>query len=294
MSGKLSLMDPIVADKAKFEQVLKDQACDVVDAMLAEGYVPDPKCIKVVCTNGNLTLLHTLLKYDMDVQAGFLVAVICGRMELLNHLYVAGADVNLPNENGSTALHLVSEPEICTWLLDMGAQQTTNQRGNTPLLNACYNEYCDIVKILLASEQGIQSISCPGEEGVFPLHWATYKSDLFDILLEHEQGVQTILQKDDQGRTPLFWLCEDGNYPLTRRLLSYEQGVQSILIPDNSGQTPLFAACLKGNIDTVKLLLSYEQGVQSILIPDNDGQTPMDNAEISPKIRALLQEKLNY
>lgn len=291
-------MDLIVADKAKFERALEDQACDVVDAMLAEGYIPDPECIKIVCTNGNITLLHTLLRYDMDVQGGFLVAVICGRMELLNHLYVAGADVNLPNENGSTALHLVSESEICTWLLDMGAQQTTNQRGNTPLLNACYNEYCDIVKILLSHESAsgaeIRSISCPGEEGVLPLHWATYNSDLFNMLLEHEQGVQTILQKDDQGRTPLFWLCENGNCPLTCQLLSHEQGVQSILIQDNNGQTPLFVACLRGNISTVKLLLSYEQGVQSILIPNNDGQTPMDNAEISPKIRALLQEKLNY
>lgn len=191
-----------------FSQALINEDCDVVDTMLGQGYIPEPDSIKLVCANGNLTLLQTLLcpeKYDMDVQAGLFTAIQNKQTHLLNHLFLAGANVNLPDEDGNTLLHYVKDEETCKWLLDMGAQQTLNKNGVTALLTACQSGYIDIVKLLLSQDQGIQNITHENEYGNTPLLWACVlrRVEIVKLLLSYEQVVQTIKQPNKLGRTPL-------------------------------------------------------------------------------------------
>ena len=52
----------------EFNLALQQGQCDVIDTMLAQGYIPDPESIKVPCANGDVDMLIRLLKYPMDLQ----------------------------------------------------------------------------------------------------------------------------------------------------------------------------------------------------------------------------------
>ena len=263
-------------DSVKFEQALRDQACDVVDAMLAKGYVPKPSSIKIVCENGNVTLLQTLLNYDMDIQAGMTNAIHCKQTHLLNYLFMAGANVNLLDIHGYNGLHNTTNIETCKWLLDMGVQQVSSRFGETPLFCACLLGNVELVELLLSTEQGVQSISVATDRGTTPLWRACYRRNarLAKLLLSYELGVQSISIATNERNTPLRAACCK-QPEIVKLLLSHEQGVQSISIAANGGNTPLHTACYYGNTDIVKLLLSHEQCIQSISMANDKGNTPL-------------------
>jgi ankyrin repeat protein len=189
----------------------------------------------------------------MDVQGGFNTALFYKQTHLLNYLYLAGADVNLPDAKGRTPLYRANDAETCKWLLDMGAQQVAS-----PLYMACFRGDGDVVKLLLSSEQGIRFLT----------------------------------QRDRWGHTPLYKACLYRRVGIVKLLLSYEQGVQTIAQPNGWGNTPLHIACHNHDIDTVKLLLSHKQGVKTINQPDKFRITPLDDAKPYPEILALLQSYL--
>lgn len=276
----------IISDDQKFTRALKKQACDVVDAMLAKGYIPDPDSIYSVCENGNIYLLTKLLQYPMDVQLGMVTAVQNKHLHLLDHLYLAGANVNLPDEDGNTLLHW-TRTKICPWLLDMGARQVPNNRGQTPLHWACECKNNTLAKMLLSREDGIQSLCHLSSDNSSPLHWACRDSaSTVELLLTYDQVVQSLSQVDDQGYTPLNWACYNGSLEIVQLLLMHEQGVQTISIANNKGNTPLHHVCMDHDITTVKLLLSHQQGVRCIDKCNNKGLTPLQivcesNVELS-------------
>lgn len=155
-------------DDSQFKSALMTGSCDVIDSMLSKGYIPDRSSILEPCRYGDIDMVTRLLSCgaDMDVQGGFTQAVIYGHMHLLNNLYLAGANVNhveyIPQYGGSySLLYSVDDPEICQWLLDMGAVQTPNELGQTPLLIACIRQRRDVAKVLIRN--GAQQI--PDEDG---------------------------------------------------------------------------------------------------------------------------------
>lgn len=289
MSGKLNRV--LGKLRQVFNAALEREECDVVDTMLANGYIPDPKCIRLVCENGNITLLQTLLKYDMDLQAGLFISIESEQTHLLNYLYVAGVNINCSDVdcpdvdclvgNGSTPLHYAFDVETCKWLLDMGAVQTSNHIGETPLHIACSSGDIDIVKLLLTygnhnqCSQGIQSISLFSDRGITPLTESLNDLDMLKLLLSYQQGIQTIGLINEYGETALFHACVNRNVQAVRLLLSYDEGRNSILQGNNNKRTPLHIACSGCYVDIVKLLLSHEQGVQSIILTNQDGETPL-------------------
>lgn len=275
-------MSKMINDTIKFNEALRQENCDVVDTMLSEGYIPKPDAIKIVCKNGNLTLLQTLLSLkecDIDVQGGLDTAIMYKQTHLLDHLFVAGADVNISSEFEITLLHNVKDGKTCKWLLDMGVQQTPNRFGETPLDKACRCGYQDVVKVLLTQISGVRSIS--GSSRETPLSLACNddrKIEIVVLLLSHDQAVQSLLMKNSFDHTPLYIACIYGAVNIVNVLLFYEQGAQSILIADKLGKTPLHQACINGNVDLVRILLSYKQGLENIPVSDKDGYTPLHTA----------------
>jgi hypothetical protein len=121
----------------EFDQALREGDCAVVDALLSQGYIPLPEQLTPVYETGNVDLFTRLSPY-MDLQAGMSAAVEHKQHQLLNHLFLAGADIHLPDDQGCTLLHKVDDATTCQWLLDMGATQTPDASGLTPLWYACY------------------------------------------------------------------------------------------------------------------------------------------------------------
>lgn len=248
------------ANKDKFDRALRQGQCDVVDDMLDRGYIPDPDSIILPCETGNVDLLLKLLKYPMNRQEALFRAVRNSHTHLLDHLYVAGVDVNYRDSYGHTALCCVNDIDTCKWLLDMGAQVSSFQLAHgtdSPFLRACVTKSIEIIQLMLTKDDGVQAIAQRGKE----------------------------------NKTCLYWACFRGDIKIVELLLSYEQGIQTIPFADTSGFTPLYWACRFGKEDIVKLLLSHDLAIQTINRAIHLGYTPMGIAE--PKIKALLQQALD-
>ena len=173
----------------RFKVALMTERCDIVNSMLANGYIPDRSSILNPCIYGNIDMMTRLLSCgaDMDIQGGFLAAVMYGNVYLLDNLFLAGADVNYghPVRNDApllgifsgtglgsrpigttyTPLHIVTDSYTCQWLLDMGAVQRPNELGETPLLIACICGNTGVAELLL--QHGAQQT--PDEYGNTPL-----------------------------------------------------------------------------------------------------------------------------
>jgi hypothetical protein len=81
----------------KFTTAIEQEECDVIDEMLASGYTPDAYSLIVACRTGNVDIVSKLLELDIpNVNLGecLLEAVEAEHLNILNHLYLAGADVN--------------------------------------------------------------------------------------------------------------------------------------------------------------------------------------------------------
>lgn len=276
---QLPEVEEVDLDLEKFEEALREGECDVVDSMLAQGYIPNPDSIEIVCREGNIDLLHRLLQFPMDIQAGMEAAVRHNHIDLLNCLYLQGGDVNLPDKDGVTLLHCVTEIEACQWLLDMGARQVPNNNGETPLHWVCEHDNVELVKLLLSREDGMQSLTHLANDNSTPLHLACGDGTMaVELLLTYDQVVQTLTQVDNEGYTPLNWACHNEIQSAAKLILSHDQGVQSSSIPNNEGNTPLHEACINNDCETAELLLKFREGIRTIHKHNKKGLTPLDIA----------------
>lgn len=187
--------------------------CDVVDSILKTVSEVPPNLIADACSVGNVDMVTRLLQYPMNVNYGMNMAVRSGNVHLLDHLFLAGANVNHVDKYGHTLLHHARDAKTCKWLIDMGIlpsppvncrsvlhravclqdeamvemllkhgePQVTNNSGETPLHIACRKENVRIVELLLL--YGSKQI--PNNKGVSPIHLAHKrgKDEIVNLLL---------------------------------------------------------------------------------------------------------------
>lgn len=229
----------------EFEQAIKHNRHDVVDAILGCGFVPSEKSLIAACFIGSLDMVVKLLAcgHKMDVNEALLIAVDFNHESLLKHLFVAGANINYCDQLEETALHHVHNLNICQWLLDMGAVQKGNVYGNFPIHQASKKQNPEIVKLLL--NHGAEQT--PNDYLVTPLHNACEANDLktVRVLLEHG-GQQTM----NYLETPLHIACKYRNLEMVQLLLQHG-GIQ---VPNVFGATPLVLAHNMDSEEVIRLL----------------------------------------
>ena len=132
----------------------------------------------------------------------------------------AGADVNLPQADGSTPLLWAayhSYPEMVTALIDAGADpDAANQFGITPLLQA--SRYGD-VPVIEALLDGGASLESQHPESETPLMAAarTGNVDAVKLLIEHGADVNAVEALQEQ--TALMWAAAEGHVDVVDVLL---------------------------------------------------------------------------
>lgn len=259
----------------KFTEAMYRGNCEVIDTMLSQGYVPNTNSIATPCKNGNVDVLTRLLKYPMDVNDGFLIALNNKQSHLLDQLIHAGADIYYQDDEGNNALHNVRDIDTCKWLMNMGIKQIPNKNGRTPLLEACCRGNRKLACLLLSYPGGTESIDQCDDEGQFPLYSACISGSLklVDTLLSYPQGVKTI-GYGRLGATPLSVACINSNDHIVQRLLNYPQGVESINKPDEAGCVPLYYPCYTGCKDTVEMMLTHPLTKETVNTPDMYGDSP--------------------
>jgi len=109
--------------------------------------------------NGDIETANTLLNQGADIEelsyelTPLMSAARYGKLDMVKLLLVRGANVNVKNSDGTTALKLASGggyTEIVKLLLDRGANVNACDEGNRTALHlATLENHADIVKILI-------------------------------------------------------------------------------------------------------------------------------------------------
>lgn len=212
-----------------------------------------------VASRGQVDVVKLLLDAGADVHSSkanvtaLRAAFMNSYFSVAEALLLAGADLNMPDENGQTALHQAARCgylKIVEKLLDLGAD--VNLRGwnrLTALHQAAGGQHLDIVDRLLAAGA---DINMPGFLGQPVLFQAIQlgRHRFFKKLLDRGANVNI---RATHGETALYYAVKSGNMYIVQRLLEAGAYVNTSTFGDN--ESPLHRAVEDGNVAIVQRLV---------------------------------------
>ena len=212
----------------------------------------------------------------------------------------AGADANVPQADGATALHWAAhwnDLEALDRLLAAGADvNAENALRATPLWVACADRNTAVVERLLAAGADANRALRSGETLLMRCA-STGDPAAVRALLAH--GADVDAGEPSRGQTALMWAAANRHPAVTRVLLEHGAdtgartrtvrqlrgvGLQSTTSPagatffDAGGFTALLFAARHGNIESARLLLDAGADVDE---PAADGNSPLVLAAVS-------------
>ena len=194
-----------------------------------------------------------------------------GNIAVLKLLCGQGADINMNNENGQSALHLAAElgnTPIVEILLnnDADIEQKNEHSRHTALSIAASRGWTSTVGCLLKAGAPVDS---GGRFGMTPLHAAAVRGhlEIVEMLLIAGASVDV---KDDGGYTPLYSSVRNVHVEITQVLL--KAGASAKNTKNNNGRTPLYIAADHGHHEIVENLLEAGASADA---EDNDSWTPL-------------------
>ena len=249
-------------------------------------------CVKYLIEDGKMSSLNQV---NNRGQTALMMAASNNSSEhtsCLKCLVEAGADVNVQNKDGYTALMCVSERgkvEMVKLLTERMSVSTLNQvngEGQTALMLAASRctDNADILKYLVEAGPDM-NIQC--KRGYTALMYASERGKVEMVkLLTERLSVSTLNQVNDKGQTALMLAasrCTD-NADILKYLV--EAGAD-VNIQCKDGYTALMYASERGKVEMVKLL-TERLSVSTLNQVNDKGQTALmlaasrctDNADI--------------
>jgi ankyrin repeat protein len=238
----------------------------------------------VAVQRGYVAVAEVLLanKADVNLRSGTDIsgarpihsAVLSGKTDLIQLLINHGADVNVTDAQGRTALEFAATQNDTNaaklLLASKAAIETRDKDGNTPLYEAVDKGNAAMVSLLLDSGATVDDAN---NKNTTPLLLAVSRGrvDVTRILLEHKAdpnrsgGIQ-IPSQNYLGNWPPILLAVDRDENDILKLLLDAGGN-----PDSG--SPIFSAILnKNNVEAVRLLLDHRANPNR---PDGDGNPPL-------------------
>lgn len=133
-----------------------------------------------------------------------------GRADCAKMLLDGGARVDLVDEQGKSALHVASTPQVVQLLIKARAPvDLADESGSTPLHDSCRRGNPEIVRQLVQSGAHLDARE---SDGIAPLHIAVFNRNLEEhenialIRLLVELGA-SLEVRDSEGLTPLLMAC---------------------------------------------------------------------------------------
>lgn len=171
-------------------------------------------------------------------------------INVIKRLLEAGANVNITNKDGNTALHETQSSEsIVKILLETGANiNMKNKQGNTALHLACRYKNINVIKMLLedGANPNIRNINDSTS-----LHISCYEPNINVIKMLLEAGANpNIINK--VGNSALLLACHKPNIIVIKMLLKSGANPN---IKTKHQNTALIIACKTKNEELVNLLL---------------------------------------
>jgi ankyrin repeat protein len=216
-------------------------------------------------------------------------AVKSGDRTAVGTLVTKKTDVNLPEADGTTALHWAvhrDDLQIADLLIRAGAQvRAANRYGVTPLSIACTNGNAALIGRLLDAGADPNTVLPDGETALMTAA-RTGTVDAVKVLLA--RGANVDAREPSKGQTALMWAAAENNAAVIKVLT--EAGAD-IRAQSNSGRfTPLMFAVRAGHLDATRALLDAGANVNTTL---PDGTSPLVVAVINAhyELAGLLLEK---
>uniref|UniRef100_A0A8C5MYH9 NF-kappa-B inhibitor epsilon n=1 Tax=Leptobrachium leishanense TaxID=445787 RepID=A0A8C5MYH9_9ANUR len=220
------------------------------------------------------TLLHLAVIHSMaDIALYFISLVSAEILDIQNDLY-------------QTALHLavyLNQVRVVEALVGKGANlELQDRKGDTALHVACKNQHLECARIILRGPGGPQNLHLQNWKGLACLHVATLKRDHALISLLLESGADLNNQEGTSGKTPLHLAVEMLDSSLLTKLLRHRPSVNAAMY---NGCTPLHLAVGRKDAGLARLLC---QAGADTLLRNREGDTPHDLAEGNNQLLALL------
>jgi ankyrin repeat protein len=181
-------------------------------------------------------------------------AAKAGDQETLRALLKEGADVNIAQADGATALHWAAHRDDLTsvkLLIGEGAKvNASNDYGVTALSLACTNANAPIVETLLQAGADPNSAQWTGET-VLMTCARTGDAAAVKSLLTH--GADPNARETRWEQTALMWALAANHPAAAQTLMEHGANVQA---RSKAGFTPLMFAAQQGDMDSVRALLT--------------------------------------
>ncbi|KAK0054895.1 serine/threonine-protein phosphatase 6 regulatory ankyrin repeat subunit A, partial [Biomphalaria pfeifferi] len=210
--------------------------------------------------NMNRDILQLLLDVGVDVNSvdPFLQSALILSITLNDTLTAKrlvthyGADVNIQNTRGDTALILAAALQNKTMidflLKNNASRQITNNYGVSAFTMAANSGKVDIVKSLYNKEYNLEHCD---NQGWTPLMCACHSGDIRTVKYLLDKGARTNVSSNVNA-TPLIIASSTGKEELVSLLLKHNASVNA---KDINKHTPLIHAALKGHRQVIKILL---------------------------------------
>ncbi|KAL7302508.1 hypothetical protein TKK_0005150 [Trichogramma kaykai] len=250
------------------------------------------------CEKKRVKLLVDAL--DNEGRTPLHLALSSGQKKVANALLKRGADPNLPNDHGDTALHVVCadylERDTDAALFELVASKVrnvnaVNRLGKTPLHVALAAGHQHIVRALLMHGADPNQAD---SEGSTPLHLVCQKKfehELTAMLFEQcERGYLPVQvdARDRHGMTPLHWAVYLGHRNSVDELLGYGADPN---LADHQGSTSLHVLCQRPNIDEFAQLF-FERCAAPPQVLDVDARDALGNTPLHYAVADTCQMQI--
>jgi ankyrin repeat protein len=213
------------------------------------------------------TRRNTVNELDKDGFAPIHYAARFNRLEVLEQLLAARADVNIKTKDGFTALHFA--------VYHLPQSQETGVRGKED--SDCSIEETAVHSLLQAHTKHRckrVDVDAKNSYGKSPLHLACSRGNISAVveLMEHDSTCVKVT--DNHRDTPLHEACLQGHLEIVQYLLSNSS---LALSKNKDDEMPIHTACKGGHVEVVGQLLKPEYGHARTMLnaTDASGNAPI-------------------
>lgn len=240
---------------------------------------------------------------QMEVLAGKLKEE---RKQIFNSLIRHGANVNLADENGRTAIFIAASGEYAKWLKEEKADLFIKDNdGNNPLVYSVINNKSDLMPFLIEEYKKVNDETT--KNIFYQLAFTSVESHLQQDLLEKglfnylkNSGVdldklkekdaviniENINYQDEDGNTPLLVACANNLPFLASRYIQFGANIN---IVNQNNESPIMHAISSNNEALVEFLV--DKGAD-LTIKTNENKSVLDFAEESENKYILEKIKI--
>ncbi|XP_075437754.1 uncharacterized protein LOC142476069 [Ascaphus truei] len=265
----------------------------VVKALLQKGAHVDARtkdhytALHIAAENSKPQVVQTLLGFGAQVQLKggkaqetplHIAARIKDGEKVAEMLLKSGADVNVEQENGETAMHIAARHgnlKMITALIEEGGELTWQSKaGENPLHTAVRHCHLPVVKAIVnylangkSREDAVVCVNQANKDGETPLHLAAAaKKDMVHSGEEDVKIIRTLIEYDGDFscttkltfETPFHYCARVGNEDVLLeiiRQIGSNRMQPAVNKQAKNGWSPLLTAAEQGHTGVVKILL---------------------------------------